>query len=119
MDFLINWIIINNINDKILYVGHTTGRFTMVGEVKDWQVIFRKDFEKAIRLQKEYEELVKKYRSIKKTQISHEKRNQIYLLLLDIRIKLDKIKQIDDRQKLILKNYCGYCSVNLPYNNET
>lgn len=105
-------IFLNKSNDKVVYGGNLTECFTMVGDVKDWQIIFKGDMKKAIKLQKEYEELVQKFRSLNKHQISDEKRKQIDVLLDDIKVKLEKVKRIDCKQELLLKNYYMYIPVN-------
>jgi hypothetical protein len=93
-------------------VGTSAEGFILVGEVKYWQVIFNKDIEKTNELQKEYEELIRKFRALKKRLISDEKRRQIDILIDDIKIKLENVKRIDDKQVKLLKNYCGYYSIN-------
>jgi hypothetical protein len=92
-------------------VGTSAEGFIMVGEAKDWQVIFNEDIEKTNELRKEYEELIKKFRTLKKHLISDEKRRQIDILIDEIKIKLENVKRIDDKQLKLLKNYCGYYSV--------
>jgi hypothetical protein len=100
-------------------VGTSAEGFILVGEAKDWQVIFREDIEKTNELQKEYEELIKKFRAMKKHLMSNEKRRQINILIDDIKIKLENVKRIDDKQVKLFKNYCGNYSVlsNRSYNN--
>jgi len=83
----------------------------MVGVMKDWKVIFKADIDKTNELQKEYEELLKKCEALKKVSIADKKRKKIDKLLVDIKIKLDKVKQIDEKQVKLLLSYCGNSSV--------
>ena len=79
----------------------------MVGIMKDWKVIFKADIKRTNELQKEYEDLLKKCEELKKFSITEKKRKQIDKLLVDIKIKFDRVKQIDERQVKLLRNYCG------------
>jgi len=83
----------------------------MVGVMKDWKVIFKADIDKTNELQKEYEELLKKCEALKKVSIADKKRKKIDKLLVDIKIKLDKVKQIDEKQVKLLLSYCGNFSI--------
>lgn len=83
----------------------------MVGVMKDWKIIFKVDIDKTNELQKEYEALLKKCEALKKVSITEKKRKKIDKLLVDIKIKLDKVKQIDEKQVKLLLSYCGNSSV--------
>ena len=80
--------------------------------MKDWNVILREDNEKTNELMIEYQKLKKEYNELKKLPYTREKQEQIVKLLNNIKTKLNVVKQLDDKQKKLVKYYSSYHSVN-------
>lgn len=80
----------------------------LVDEVKDWNVIIREDIQKTNELKKEYQKLEKEFKELGKQPYTKEKQEQIVELLDNIKIKLNEVTQLDDKQKKLLKISIGF-----------
>jgi hypothetical protein len=80
----------------------------LVDEVKDWNVILRQDNKKTNELKTEYQKLKKEFKELKKLPYTKEKQERIAKLLDNIKIKLNMVKQLDDKQKKLVKYYSTY-----------
>ena len=76
--------------------------------MKDWNIILREDIERTKDLKKEYQKLKKEFKELEKKSYTKEKQEQIVKLLNIIKVKLNKVNQLDDKQNKILKFYNRY-----------